>query len=94
MQVDLADLVEVIDGFETVISPQLTIRKTVDTVAATDLRIVLSPHEHQDHRWIPPAQVGEHLYWQSNKDTWQLLAQAPTLHCLTRVPVPAGRDHD
>lgn len=76
---DVADLVEVADEFEVVISPELVIRKSIYTVAATSREITISPHEHQDHRWVLPEQVVDHLYWQSNKDTWRVVAQAHDL---------------
>lgn len=84
LQVDPAELVEVADGFEVVISPKLTIRKSIYAMDAPERRITISPHEHLDYRWVPPVQVADHLHWQSNRDTWQLVAYAH------RLPVHAG----
>lgn len=85
LQFALGDLAQVADGFEVVISPELTIRKSIYTAYVRGDEITINPHEHRDHHWFPPERIADQLYWQSNKDTWHLVAQA---HELPTQPSP------
>ncbi len=68
-------LTEIATDLTVVISPELTISKTLYTASTPDTTITTNPHEHQAHQWLPPARVPEALFWDSNRDTWKLVSQ-------------------
>ncbi|WP_405889741.1 NUDIX pyrophosphatase [Streptomyces sp. NBC_00133] len=74
---DLAEgqLTEIASDLTVVISPELTISKTLYTASPRDTTVTINPHEHQAHHWLPPARVAEALFWDSNRDTWKLISQ-------------------
>ncbi|MGW0731884.1 NUDIX hydrolase [Streptomyces sp. NPDC002851] len=73
----LADtqLTEIATGLTVVISSELTISKTLYTAVTPDTMVTTNAHEHQAHQWLPPARVAEALYWDSNRDTWKIIAR-------------------
>ncbi|WP_367435193.1 NUDIX hydrolase [Streptomyces celluloflavus] len=68
-------LTEIATDLTVVISPELTISKTLYTASAPNTTVTTNPHEHQAHQWLPPARVAEALLWDSNRDTWKLVQQ-------------------
>ena len=68
-------LTEIAAGLTVVISPELTISKTLYTASTPNTTVSINPHEHQAHRWLPPTRVAKTLYWDSNRDTWKLVSQ-------------------
>lgn len=85
---ELADtqLTEIATDLTVVVSPELTISKTLYTASTPDTTVTTNPHEHQAHQWLAPARVAEVLFWDSNRDTWKLVSQhhgyddSPELH--------------
>ncbi|MEV3858706.1 NUDIX pyrophosphatase [Streptomyces sp. NPDC050095] len=67
------DVHEVATGIEVVISPDLTISKTLFTARAPHTDVVTAPAEHQDHQWISAGDVAEVLFWDSNRETWNMI---------------------
>ncbi|MGW6388926.1 NUDIX domain-containing protein [Streptomyces sp. NPDC055103] len=68
-------LTEIATDVTVVISPGLTISKTLYTASAPDTTVTTNPHEHQAHQWVAPARVAEALFWDSNRDNWKLISQ-------------------
>lgn len=75
LELDDAQLTEIATDLTVVISPELTISKTLYTASAPDTTVTTNPHEHQAHQWLAPARVAEVLFWDSNRDTWKLISQ-------------------
>ncbi|MEV3857682.1 NUDIX pyrophosphatase [Streptomyces sp. NPDC050095] len=69
------ELTEIATDLTVVISPELTISKTLYTAHTPETTVTINPHEHQAHQWLPPARVAEALFWDSNRDTWKLVSQ-------------------
>lgn len=68
-------LTEIATDLTAIISPQLTISKTLYTASTPDNTVTINPHEHQAHQWLRPARVTEALFWDSNRDAWKLVSQ-------------------
>lgn len=64
------------EGYDAVIDESLTVHKTIFFVRIEDPEIRISPHEHIGFTWSSPSAIKEKLYWQSNKDTWDMLTAA------------------
>ncbi|MGH3319263.1 MAG: NUDIX domain-containing protein [Streptosporangiaceae bacterium] len=75
LQVAERDLTEVATGLEVVISPELTISKTLYVAQAPHGEVIVNPHEHQAHQWLPPTEVAGVLFWESNRETWKLVGR-------------------
>lgn len=58
-----------------VISPELTISKTLYTARTPHSDVTIHPVEHQDFRWLDPAKVSDALFWESNRRTWEQVSQ-------------------
>ncbi len=72
LELDSTRLTEITSGLTVVITPQLTISKTLYTATTPSTKVITSD-EHQDHRWLPASQVPDALFWESNRDTWKLI---------------------
>ncbi|GAA3491766.1 NUDIX domain-containing protein [Streptomyces cremeus] len=74
------DVLEIATGLDVVISPDLTVSKTLYLARTPIPDIVTNPDEHQDHRWTEPERVPEALHWDSNRETWVMIQKhlAPT----------------
>lgn len=70
LQISDGDLTEVAADFKVVVSPQLTINKTLYSAITTDTSVVIYLHKHQAHQWLPPAEVANALFWDSTRETW------------------------
>lgn len=68
-------LTEIATDLTVVISPELTISKTLYSASTPDTRVTTNPREHQARQWLPPTRVAEALFWDSNRDTWKLVSQ-------------------
>ncbi|MFF3354138.1 NUDIX pyrophosphatase [Streptomyces sp. NPDC002917] len=75
LEVTDTQLTEIATDLTVVISPELTISKTLYTASTPDTAVITNPHEHQAHQWLPSARVAEALFWDSNRDTWKLVSQ-------------------
>lgn len=81
LQLVESDLTLVTAGHIVEISPELTISKTLYAARTGQTTVITNPHEHRDHRWLPPTEVADSLFWQSNRDTWKIINEC---HQLTR----------
>ncbi|MFJ9216547.1 NUDIX pyrophosphatase [Streptomyces sp. NPDC102383] len=68
-----ANVREITTGLDVVISPDLTVSKTLFLARTSTDDIVTNPDEHQDHQWTDPALVLEALHWDSNRETWAMV---------------------
>lgn len=75
LDLDESRLTEIAAGIMVAITPTLTISKTLYAASAPSTTVTINPDEHQDHRWLPAAEVPETLYWDSNRDTWELIGK-------------------
>ncbi|WP_165938723.1 NUDIX pyrophosphatase [Parafrankia sp. BMG5.11] len=75
LDLDETRLTEIAAGITVAITPTLTIDKTLYAVSTPSTTVTISPDEHEDHQWLPAAEVPEALYWDSNRDTWKLVSQ-------------------
>ncbi|MFJ9174946.1 NUDIX pyrophosphatase [Streptomyces sp. NPDC102360] len=73
LRLTLDDVREITTGLDVVISPDLTVSKTLFLARTPTLDVVTNPDEHQDHQWTEPALVPEALYWDSNRETWAMI---------------------
>jgi dATP pyrophosphohydrolase len=74
LELDDTRLTEIATGLTVVITPQLTISKTLYTATTPSTMVIISA-EHQDHRWLPTAQVLDALFWDSNRNTWEIVGR-------------------
>lgn len=70
-----SNLAEAATDLKVVISPELMINKTLYSATAPHTEVTINPHEHQAHRWLPPAEVADALFWDSNRRTWNLVSR-------------------
>ncbi|MBC9718005.1 NUDIX domain-containing protein [Streptomyces sp. TRM66268-LWL] len=70
LQLTAGDVHEVATGIDVVISPELTVSKTLFTANAPHTDVVTAPDEHQDHQWVAADHVAAALFWDSNRETW------------------------
>jgi 8-oxo-dGTP pyrophosphatase MutT (NUDIX family) len=73
LKLDQADLTEIASDHAVVISPDLTISKTLYAARTPHTTITTNPGEHSDHQWVTPDAVADALFWDSNRDTWALV---------------------
>lgn len=73
LQLGHSDLTQVTSEHTVVISPGLTISKTLFIAQIPDTRITINPQEHSDYQWIQSDAVADALFWDSNRDTWKLV---------------------
>lgn len=81
---DDSDLTEVTSKHTVVISPDLTISKTLYIARTPATAVTINPLEHSDYQWVHPTSVANALYWDSNRNTWKLVNEHHRL----------GEDHD
>ncbi len=67
------------EPFIAVIDKNLTIKKSIFYAAFPDVSIDLNPDEHIGWEICKLNEVESRLYWQSNKDTWQIVYRRLTL---------------
>lgn len=70
-----ADLTEIAVGLQVVITPELTISKTLYTARVPHRDVVIHPGEHQAFQWLAPAEVSGALLWDSNRRTWEQVSR-------------------
>lgn len=69
-----AALVPVADGLALVVSPELTLLKTVYAAAAPDGEVRWDPAEHDGLAWVPVGEVDDRLVRDSHRATWAMAA--------------------
>lgn len=74
---ELADaaLAPVADGLALVISPQVTLLKTVYAAVAPEGAVRCDPAEHDAFDWVPVAEVPHRLVRDSHRATWAMAAE-------------------
>jgi 8-oxo-dGTP pyrophosphatase MutT (NUDIX family) len=70
--------VEVAAGIALVVSPEMTLLKTVYAAVVPGGPVVEDPEEHDGHEWLPPGRVHDRLWRASHRATWALAAPVAT----------------
>lgn len=65
------DFTEIASDLRVVISPELTISKSLYTARAPHDDVAVHRQEHQAFQWLVPADVSGALFWDSNRRTWE-----------------------
>jgi 8-oxo-dGTP pyrophosphatase MutT (NUDIX family) len=69
-----AALAPVADGLALVVSPELTLLKSVYAAMAPDGTVRCDPAEHDDFAWTPVGEVEDRLVRDSHRATWAMAA--------------------
>jgi dihydroneopterin triphosphate diphosphatase len=76
LQLDAGALRPLPESYEAIIDEHLTINKTVYFAQCARRNVTINPKEHVGYKWWPMENVPSALHWQSNKDTWKMVAAA------------------
>jgi len=79
-----AALAPVADGLAVVVSPELTLLKSVYAAVAPHGEVVCDPAEHDAGEWVPVAEVAGRLVRDSHRATWSMAAEV-----VARLTAPA-----
>lgn len=73
-EIEPSSLEQVIDVFKVKINDDFEVHKTVFIYRGESFTPKLCPDEHIGFRWIAKADVSDALFYQSNKDTWNIVS--------------------
>ena len=61
----------VADGIRVRVSEDFEVVKSLFVVRLPSQVVTVEPSEHDDFRWVSPAEVSGLLHWESNRETWE-----------------------